>query len=93
MSKTKSIERIIHGTLFPARWNEKGEVKGLVIDTVDQDEYLIAQTGKGKQLMKCIHEEVTLTGTISEDERGVYFVHVKNYRLHDKRTEDEKQET
>lgn len=94
MNETKSTERTIRGTLFPAKWDERGEVKGLVIDTDDQDEYFIAQNGKGKELIKFIHENVSLTGVVSEGERGFYNFHVKSYKIQDKikRLEDEDQE-
>ena len=88
LSKMKSIELVIQGILFPAKWKKEGEVKDLIIDTDDQDEYLIAQTGKGEELIKLIHKRVTLVGVVRESDKGHDLFHVKSYTVHDE--EDEK---
>jgi len=36
----------ITGTLFPAKYDEHHQVVQVIIDTVDQDEYFIENSGK-----------------------------------------------
>ena len=81
MEELKSNGRKIDGTIFPARWDEKGQIAGLVIDTDDQDEYFIALNRKGKELLPYIHHEVELTGTLKEDDDGHYVINVKSFRI------------
>ena len=85
MQEVKTDERTISGTIFPARWNERGEVVTLVIDTTDQGEYYIAQNKKGKELLTFIHHQVEIQGTLREGDNGNFVIHVKNYRLINKK--------
>jgi len=87
MQEIKINERTIFGTIFPVRWNEKGEVVTLVIDTTDQDEYYIAQNKKGKELLSFIHHQVEIQGTLSESDNGNFVIHVKNYKLMNEKNE------
>ena len=91
LSKMESTELVIQGTLFPAKWDERGEIKDLILDTDDQDEYLIAQTGKGKELIGLIHKKMTLIGVVREVDKGPSLFHVRDYRIDEKSPENENQ--
>ena len=80
MKEIKKDELTISGTIFPAKWNEKGEIVTLVIDTTDQDEYYIAHNKKGKELLSFIRVPVEIQGTLSEGDNGNFVIHVKNYK-------------
>jgi len=81
MQEVKTDERTISGTIFPAKWNERGEVVMLVIDTTDQDEYYVAPNKKGKELLSFIHHQVEITGSLSDGDNGGFVIHVKNYKI------------
>jgi hypothetical protein len=87
MQEAKIGELIISGTIFPARWNERGEVVTLVIDTTNQDEYYIAQNKKGKELLSFIHHQVEIQGTLREGDNGNFVINVKNYKLINEKNE------
>jgi hypothetical protein len=82
-SKEKPKERTIRGKIFPAQWDENGQVNGIVIDTTDQDEYHIEGNDRGKELLKFIRRDVELTGTIREGETGQFVFTVQGYNLID----------
>lgn len=81
MKKERGIERTIRGTIFPVEWDEKDNVVRVVIDTPDQDGYLIERNKKGKELLDLLQREVEVSGTMREDEGGDWFFKVKEYSL------------
>jgi hypothetical protein len=81
MKGERDIERKIHGTIFPVEWDENNNVARVVIDTPDQDGYLIERNTKGKELLDFIRREVEVSGTIREDEGGNLIFKVKEYSL------------
>ena len=81
MQGERGIERTIHGTIFPVEWDENDNVVQVVIDTPDQDGYLIEQNMKGKELLDFIRREVEVSGTMREDEGGNLIFKVKEYSL------------
>lgn len=81
MVEGKTKELTICGTLFPTKWDDKGQVERLVIDTVDQDEYYITQNKMGKELLRFTHQQVEIKGTLRESDDGHFFINVKSYRI------------
>lgn len=81
MQGERGIERTISGTIFPVEWDENDNVVQVVIDTPDQDGYLIEQNMKGKELLDFIRREVEVSGTMREDEGGNLIFKVKEYSL------------
>ena len=76
------MKRTIRGTIFPVAWDKNDNVVGIVIDTPDQDGYLIDQNRKGKELLAYIRREVKISGTMMrEDEGGDLIFKVKEYSL------------
>jgi hypothetical protein len=81
MKGERGIERTIRGTIFPVEWDENDNVVRVVIDTPDQDGYLIDQNKKGNELLEFIRREVEISGTMREDEDGDLIFKVKEYSL------------
>ena len=81
MKGDRRIERTIRGTIFPVEWDENDNVVQVVIDTQDQDGYLIERNKKGKELLDLIRREVEVSGTMREDEDGDLIFKVKEYSL------------
>lgn len=80
---SKPRELTVKGTLFPAKWNESNEVVRLLIDTTDQDEYLIGPNQKGREMLALVHRDVEIVGTVKEGENGAFVLNVSHYRLLD----------
>ena len=81
MKGDRRIERTIRGTIFPVEWDENDNVVQVVIDTPDQDGYLVERNKKGKELLDLIRREVEVSGTMREDEDGDLIFKVKEYSL------------
>ena len=81
MKGERHIERTIRGTIFPVEWDKNDNVVQVVIDTPDQEGYLIDQNKKGKELLEFIRREVEVSGTMREDEDGDLIFNVKEYSL------------
>jgi len=62
-------------------WDENNNVARVVIDTPDQDGYLIERNTKGKELLDFIRREVEVSGIMREDEGGNLIFKVKEYSL------------
>jgi hypothetical protein len=56
----------IKGLVIPVEWDDKGNIRNLVISTFDEDEYIIEPDQAGKQLMSSIRKELEVTGHVSE---------------------------
>ena len=81
MKGERGIERTIRGTIFPVEWDENDNVVRVVIDTPDQDGYLIDKNKKGNELLEFIRRDVEISGTMREDEDGDLIFNVKEYSL------------
>ena len=81
MTNDVQKEKKIQGTVFAAAWDDKNNVIQVVVDTPDQDGFLIDPKGKGKELLDCLRREVEVIGTLKEDHNGDFVVDVKEYRL------------
>ena len=81
MKGERRIERTIRGTIFPVEWDENDNAVRVVIDTPDQDGYLIDRNKKGNELLEFIRREVEISGTMREDEDGDLIFNVKEYSL------------
>ena len=81
MKVDRSIERTIRGTIFPVEWDENNNIARVVIDTPDQEGYLIDQNKKGGELLEFIRRAVEVSGTMREDEGGNLIFKVKEYSL------------
>jgi hypothetical protein len=75
------IEINIRGKVFPLAWDENHNVTEVVVDTPNQDGYIIDPRGKGKALLDFIRREVEVTGILKEDQNGDFILNVKEYRV------------
>lgn len=81
MKRKKTKERTISGIIIPGEWNENGKVIGIVIETTDEEKYLVYQNNKGKELLELIQYKVEATGTVGVDEHGDMTIKVNRYNL------------
>jgi hypothetical protein len=81
MEETKRRLITVRGSVFPAEWDDDNHVTRAVIDTVDQDEYFIENTKKGKELLNLLNRRVEVTGTLKEDTKGDFVICVSTYSI------------
>jgi len=70
----------IRGVVIPRKWDENGRVVAITILTHDEDEYLIENDGRGKELKAFIRENVEVSGAVRPQD-GNKVVQVKKFKL------------
>ena len=70
----------IKGIIIPVDWDEKGKVVAAALSTHTEDEYLIDNDRKGKELLHCIQKEVEVSG-VTKENRGKKAIKVTKYTL------------
>lgn len=74
----KSIRLItIKGIVIPVDWDEKGNATAVAISTHTEEEYLVSNDSKGKELLKFVRDRVEVTGPVMEV-AGIKIIKVKN---------------
>ncbi|GAB4349594.1 MAG: hypothetical protein Kow0099_32770 [Candidatus Abyssubacteria bacterium] len=68
----------VKGVIIPVDWDRKGNVVAVAIATQDEDEYRIDSTGKGKELLGFIREEIHASGEVTEQE-GKKVIRIAKY--------------
>lgn len=81
MKEKKGAESTIAGIIIPIDWDDYDDVTRVAIQTSEEEEYLVDQTKKGKELLDFIEEEVEVTGSVREDEDGNFIIEVNEYGL------------
>ncbi len=80
MSKIKSgDEIIIRGIITPCEWNDNESVKSISISSEDEQEYLVEDSVKGRELLRNLRKMICASGTCREDEDGRKYFKVKKY--------------
>lgn len=68
------------GIIIPVDWDDKGKVVAAALSTHTEDEYLIDNDRKGKELLHCIQKEVEVSG-VTKENQGKKVIKVKRYTL------------
>ena len=71
----------VRGILIPVDWDEKGNVLAAAISGLDEQEYLVEQDAKGKELLGLIRREIEVSGMVSKAIKGRNRIKVKSYGL------------
>lgn len=71
----------VRGLVVPVDWDEKGNALAAAISTPDEQEYVIQQDEKGKELLKFIRHDVEVYGVVRKAIKGRKAVTVKSYKL------------
>lgn len=69
--------RAIKGIVIPVDWDQKGNPVSVAIATHTEEEYLVSNDSKGKELFNLIREEVEITGLVKEV-AGIKIIKVKD---------------
>ena len=81
MKRKKTKERTISGIIIPGEWDENGKVIGIVIETTDEEKYLVYKNNKGKELFEFTQYKVDATGIVTADEHGDMTIKMNRYNL------------
>ncbi|MDO9567752.1 MAG: hypothetical protein Q7J15_13590 [Candidatus Desulfaltia sp.] len=71
----------VRGIVIPVEWDEEGIALAAVISGLDEQEYMIEQDEKGKELLEFIRHEIEVDGVVRKAIKGCKTITVKNYRL------------
>ena len=71
----------VRGILIPVDWDEEGNALAAAISGLDEQEYLIEQDAKGKELLGLMRREIEVSGMVSKAIKGRKTIKVKSYRL------------
>ena len=75
----KSKELTVSGLILPVEWDENDKIIGVVIETADEESYIVEGDKKGQELLKLIHQEVEATGRVKEGEYGNLHIKLTSY--------------
>jgi hypothetical protein len=92
MKEKKDTETSIIGIIVPADWDDNDNLIELAIQTIDEEEYIIKQNKKGRELLDLIEQEVEVIGTTTENGDGNIIIEISEYSLKEYIDEDEHKE-
>jgi hypothetical protein len=72
---------MVRGIVIPVDWDDEGNVLAAAISSPDEQEYLIKQDAKGKELVRLMRQEIEVSGVVRKGIKGCNTVTVKDYRL------------
>ena len=71
----------IQGTVVENDWDEDDNVIGVAIST-DEEYYVVQNSGKGRELLDHLGEDIEVKGTVTrDDDTGISTITVLSYRI------------
>lgn len=71
----------VKATVYGAAWNDKGEVTGVSLLTVDGDELFVAKNAVGDELLKQVEQNVKVNGAVLVDKQGRKNITIYKYEI------------
>jgi len=71
----------IRGILVPLDWDEDGNVLAIAVSTPGEQEYVVEEDSKGKELLGVIRQEVEVTGVVGTGTKDRKTITVNSYVL------------
>ena len=81
MKSKRTLKRTVTGIIIPQRWDSKGNVTGLSIQAIDESEYIVKATKRGKELFDFINEKVKATGKLHERLDGKVLIEINQFEV------------
>ena len=80
MDKMKKANALItiKGIVIPNEWTQNGHVVAVSILTLSEEEYLVENDHRGRELLHCLRQQVEATGMVTE-EAGCKSIAVRRY--------------
>ncbi len=92
MKEKKNAESSITGIIVPSDWDDNDNLIQIAIQTIDEEEYIIKQNKRGRELLDLIEQEVEVVGTTTENGDGNIIIEISEYSLKEYIDEDEHKE-
>jgi hypothetical protein len=67
--------------ITPAKWDENGNIVGVSIQTLNEEEYIVEFNKIGRELIACLHKRVEASGSIRERLDGKRILKVASYKM------------
>lgn len=85
LSEAKRHKAVVSGVVRAASVDPKGKVLAveIMVGESEEEPYMVADTGKGKELRDLVGAFVMAGGYVTEDERGWKTIEVTNYTTTD----------
>ena len=71
----------VRGIVIPVDWDEEGNTLVASISGSNEQEYVIEQDKKGKELLEFIRHEIEVDGVVRKAINGSKTITVRSYRL------------
>jgi hypothetical protein len=71
----------VRGIVVPVDWDEEGNTLAAAISSPDEQEYLIKQDPKGKELLRLMRQEIEAMGVVKKGSKGRKIIKINNYEL------------
>jgi len=71
----------VRGIVIPVDWDGEGNMLAAAISGSDEQEYMIEQDARGKELVALMRREIEVSGVVRKGIKGRKTVTVKSYRL------------
>ena len=82
--KKRTIDKLttVRGIVIPVDWDKEGNALAVAISSPDEQEYVIEQNEKRKELTELIRQEIEVSGVVRKAiKKGRKTITVKSYRL------------
>lgn len=76
----RHVSTTVRGIVIPVEWDEDGNVLGIVVSTPGENDYLIEQDSKGRELLSHMRQEVEIIGVV-KGTKGDQTITVITYEL------------
>ena len=73
--------KTIQGIVIPAEWDDEGSVMTVFIMSKDELSYRVEKSASGKELLKFLQQEVTVSGKIKRLSTGKFEIQIVDYTL------------
>ena len=70
---------ILRGIVLPSKWDKDGKVLRISLNTQDENEYIIDYSGRGKELLNHLRENMEVEGRILQRIGGSLYIKVNGY--------------
>jgi len=71
----------VRGIVIPVHWDKEGNALAVAISSPNEQEHVIEQDKKGKELIGLIRQEIEVSGVVRKVIKGGKTITVKSYRL------------
>ena len=79
--KTGDELTTVRGIVIPVDWDEQGNALAAAISGLDEQEYLVEQDAKGRELLGLMRRAIEVSGMVSKAVKGRKRIKVKSYGL------------